>query len=208
MIQLDDIQCDAAGELMNIAIGRAGAALNELVDQEIELSVPEIAFVHRADAGRLIDQRADGRASAFTQEFTGPFSGDAVLIFPEAKSLELVRTIIGDSVPLENMTELEQDALTEVGNIVLNATLGTLADLLELRLTSSLPTFVIGNGDTILGLGQEAERGHEDDLIMFMKVDFALKESRLGGNVMFVLDVCSAKRFAELVDGYIARVAA
>ena len=206
MIQLNDIQCDAAGELMNIAIGRAGAALNELVDQEIELSVPEVEFVRRADAGRLIDERADGRASAFTQEFSGPFSGEAVLIFPEAKSLELVRTIIGEAVPLESMTELEQDALTEVGNIVLNATLGTLADLLQLRLTSSLPTFVRGSGEVILGL--DGGRGHEDDLITFMKVDFALKESRLGGNVMFVLDVCSAKRFAELVDGYIARVAA
>ncbi len=204
MIQLSDIQCDAAGELMNIAIGRAGAALNELVDQEIELGVPEVLFVPRAEAGRLIDERADGRASAFAQEFSGPFSGDLVLVFPEAKSLELVRTIIGDTVPLESMTELEQDALTEVGNIVLNATLGTLASLLELRLASSLPTFVRGSGDTILG--RPADRGREDDLIMFMKVGFALKQSRLDGTVVFVLDVDSARRFAERIDGYVARV--
>ena len=204
MIELSPIQCDAATELFNIAIGRAGAALNELVDQEILLSVPEVVFVQRAEAGRLIDARANGRASAFAQAFSGPFSGEAVLIFPEAKSLELVRTIVGDTVPLESMTELEQDALTEVGNIVLNATLGTLADLLEFALTSSLPVFVRGDGNAILGLDGEKSPG--EDLIMFIKVEFELEKSKLTGNVVLVVDVDSARRFAELVDAYVARV--
>ena len=131
MINLSESHYDAITEVSNISINRAAAALNELVDEEIKLSVPHVAFIKRSEACRLIDLRSKASACAVTQEFSGPFSGEAFLVFPEDKSLELVRAIIGSDVPLESMGELEQDAMTEVGNIVLNASIGSIANLLE-----------------------------------------------------------------------------
>jgi len=37
-------------------------------------------------------------------------------------------------------------------------------------------------------------------------VEFELEESKLTGNVVLVVDVDSARRFAELVDAYVTRV--
>ena len=67
-----------------------------------------------------------------------------------------------------------------------------------------MPVFVRGDGNAILGLDGEPSQG--DDLVMFIKVEFELEESKLTGNVVLVVDVDSARRFAELVDAYVTRV--
>ncbi len=206
MIELTELRRDAVVEILNIAIGRAAAALNRLVDEEIHLTVPRVAFVDRNQAGRLIDDHTGNGAVAVVQEFSGPFSGDALLIFPEEKSLELARAVIGEGTALEEMTELEQDALVEVGNIVLNAAIGTIANLLELEIIGGLPFFASGDGEAVLRLG--AGGGRKDDLAMFMEVDFELKDRKISGYVLFILDIDSGKTFVDLVDKYVERITA
>ena len=48
-----------------------------------------------------------------TWEGQGDIEGRALLIFPEAKSMELVRAVVGGYLPLEELMELEQEALAE-----------------------------------------------------------------------------------------------
>ena len=62
------------------------------------------------------------------QVFEGEITGRALLIFPDTKSLELVRAVIGGELPLEEIIELEQEALAEIGNIILNGCLATIAN--------------------------------------------------------------------------------
>lgn len=206
MDELSEIQHSAITEMLNIAIGRAAAALNDLVDEEVALSVPQVIFTSRREAARLIDQRAGATACAVMQEFEGSFAGNAMLIFPEAKSLALVRLMIGEAVPLETLTELEQEALTEVGNIVLNASLGTLANLLEMEIDSSLPVYLNGTGAAIL---QDAVgKGSDDDWTLLVEVDFDLAVSAISGYVLLMLDVVSAQRFTALVDAYMKKFTA
>jgi len=50
---------------------------------------------------------------AIRQDFTGAFSGRALLIFPEASSLELVRVVVGRQLSLEDIVNLEDEALAE-----------------------------------------------------------------------------------------------
>ena len=58
------------------------------------------------------------------QSFEGPFSGRALLIFPEAQSLELVRSIVGEEHSLEDVIDLEQEALAETGQHYLERLFG------------------------------------------------------------------------------------
>ena len=83
------------------------------------------------------------------QSFEGPFSGRALLIFPAAQSLELVRSIVGDEHSLEDVIDLEQEALAETGNIILNACLATIANVLRRTMRMSLPSVIRGDGETL-----------------------------------------------------------
>jgi chemotaxis protein CheY-P-specific phosphatase CheC len=79
---------------------------------------------------------------AVRQDFSGPFSGRALLSFPEAKSLELMRAVLGRQIPLADILDLEDEALAETGNIILNSWVATIANLLKQSLKMSLPIVI------------------------------------------------------------------
>jgi chemotaxis protein CheC len=70
---------------------------------------------------------------AIRQRFRGGLNGTVLLIFPGAKSLELVRTLLGDDMPLETLTELEQETLLDVGNVILNSFLASFTEMMTME---------------------------------------------------------------------------
>ena len=93
---LSDIERDALAEIANIGVSRAAASLRQMVGEQVLLSVPAVSIVDRKGLPRLVERGNAQRLVAVQQSFEGPFSGRALLIFPEAQSLELVRSIVGD----------------------------------------------------------------------------------------------------------------
>ncbi len=132
---------DALTEIFNVGIGHAASVLSELVNDEILLSVPELGVTRRPEFISIAGKLWTEPASIVRQNFQGPFQGDALLIFPARESLELVRILLAEPSPIETMTELEREALLEVGNIILNACLSCIADMLEQEITNSLPLY-------------------------------------------------------------------
>jgi chemotaxis protein CheC len=193
---------DAVEEILNVAIGQAAASLSRMVGDKVALSVPFVEFLSPSVAAQRLDGTIDGTESvAVRQHFSSSFSGDILLIFPERRSLDLVRSMLGDCVPMDSLTELEQEALLEVGNVILNACLGSLANQLGLAIESSLPIYLRGRGARIL------DSKHPDtELVMFLQVDFSLTAKGVQGYLAFVMDIVSARHFADAVSAYVARV--
>lgn len=204
---IGDVERDAVTELMNIAIGHAAASLSQLVEDEVRLSVPFVDFLTPAQAAARLEAETQGGDSvAVRQHFAGRFYGDILLIFPERKSLDLVRHMLGDEVPLDQLTELEQEALLEVGNIILNACLGSLANQIGLPVESSLPAYVRGRGARILEAGAAVRKAAEnEELVMFLHVDFSLLTKDVHGYLAFVMDIVSARHFVDAVRAYVQR---
>ncbi len=202
---VNDIERDAVTELLNVAIGRAAASLSQLVEDQVHLSVPFVDFLTPDDACKRLTHETKGCDSvAVRQQFSGEFYGNILLIFPESRSLDLVRGMLGDEVPLDQLTELEQEALLEVGNIILNACLGSLANQLDLPVESSLPSYVRGQGASILSVRDGGrELSAQDDLIMFLHVDFTLLAKDVHGYLAFVMDIISARHFVDAVRAYV-----
>lgn len=198
---LGDIERDAVTEILNIAIGQAAASLSQLIEGEVALSVPSIEFLTPQMAAARLDESTGMQVSvAVRQNFQSCFSGDILLIFPETNSLELVRTMLGDTVPLDSLTELEQEALMEVGNIILNACLGSLANQLGISIESSLPSYVRGRGARVL------DAQHPDtELVMVLQVDFSVAAKGLQGYLAFVMDIASARHFSDSVTAFITK---
>ena len=97
-IALNELERDALVEIVNIGVGRAAANLRKMIGDQVLLSVPSIEVVSRQRAARLIGERELAGLVAVRQDFTGPFSGRALLIFPETNSLELVRAVTGGAL--------------------------------------------------------------------------------------------------------------
>ena len=204
MVNLSELENDALVEIFNIGVGHAAAAMSEIVNEEVTMSVPSITFLNRADAAALLGSKKDGeRICGVSQHYDGAFATEAILMFPEDKSLEIVRLMVGDAMPLQELTEMEQEAMSEIGNIILNSCVGTLANLFDSELHGSLPLYHVGTSAEILS----SFGGHDDDAVVLMlHIDFVLSKHQIHGYVAFVLDLSALHDLKQLVSRYLAKV--
>jgi len=201
-IQLEELQHDAIIELLNIGMGKAAASLSLMVNEEVKLSIPRLELLTRQEAANHLNTQPQQRIVAIKQYFHGPFWGEALLLFKLENSLELVRILIKDKLPSDLITELEADALMEVGNIILSACLSSLANNLTQELTSDLPLFVTGTVVEIL----EINASEKNEVIMLLRMDFTLQIKNLDAYVAFILDVPSIKQFKSSIDHFLGKL--
>ena len=197
--ELSEIEQDALAEIANMGVSRAASSLRRMVGEQVLLSVPAVNIVSRRAASRMVERGHSPKLVAVQQSFEGPFSGRALLIFPEAQSLELVRSIVGEEHSLEDVIDLEQEALAETGNIILNACLATIANVLRRTMRMSLPSIVRGDGDTLFGVREESS----DGLVLFLYIDFTIKNRDVRGFIALLMGLPSIAALKDIVRDFI-----
>lgn len=195
-------QQETVVELMNIGVGKAASALSRLVQDEVLLSVPKIDFVDMQTAESTFNELLPTALAGVTQAFDGFINGKAALIFPEERSLELVRILVGHELSASEISELEQDTLAELGNILLNSCLATLANILHREIHTALPEAYSGDCHKMLHLLCD----QDDSLIMLVQIDFSLRQRALQGYLAFIIDLRSAEGFHDALDEYLQKL--
>ncbi len=200
---LDELQLDALTELVNLGISQAAGSLAQMVKEEVLLSVPKVALLNREEAIKVLGDQEASSLVAVHQSFDGDIAGRALLIFPEAKSLELVRAVVGGDLSFEEIVEMEQEALAETGNIILNSCLGTIANQLERSLRISLPEILHGKSKDLFHLAPAPPPG---DVVMFIYINFAVRRRDINGYIAMLMDLPSIAALKILLGDYIDRV--
>lgn len=196
---LTELQLDALTELVNLGVSSAATNLSELVREEVVLSVPEASVVTRDEAIANLREHDAKRLVGIHQDFEGDIRGRALLIFPEARSMELIRALVGAELSLDDIMELEQEALAETGNILLNGCLSTMANSLQRNLKISLPEVIHGDGaDFFLD-------SNADERVLFIYINFTVKQRDIQGFLAMILDLPSLVMLQKLLDAYIER---
>lgn len=202
-ITLAELERDALTEIVNIGVSRAASSLRKMIGDQVLLSVPSIEVVSQKRAARLISEREVGDLVAVRQDFAGPFSGRALLIFPETNSLELVRAVTGGELTVEEVVEMESEALSETGNVILNACLATMANMLKRSLTMTIPEVIRGNSAHLFEVNPESTTG---GLVLFLYIDFAVRSRDIRGYIAMIMDLPSLETLKELLEEFIVRV--
>lgn len=201
-MELTELERDALTELVNMGVGRAATHLSRMVFDQVLLSVPSIEIVSHGEAARYLEQRERNGLVAVEQTFRGAFDGRALLIFPETNSLELARIVLGGDLSLEEIVDLEQDALAEIGNIILNGCLVVIANILKNELDISLPSVRRGGGMEVL----REVQGTEDELVLFLHIDFAMQDHSIRGYIALLMGLSSLEALKVLIRAFIERI--
>jgi chemotaxis protein CheC len=202
-LDLDELERDALTELVNIGVSRAAASLRKMVDREVVLSVPSVEIVTRKSAASLVGQRESESLIAVQQQFEGPFSGRALLIFPQSNGLSLVRAIVGDEMGESDLLEMEDEALAETGNVILNGCLGSMANMLQHTLKMSIPD--VRRGDSTLLFDALGSQG-EERFVLFLYINFSVRERDIRGYIAMIMDLPSLEKLKKLIANFIDRV--
>jgi chemotaxis protein CheC len=156
------------------------------------MSVPSVDLVTREELIRSLkampDDDPSGRLVSIAQDFESgkDISTEAVLLFPHQASQEVVRRMLGDhAAEAANLSDLEQDALAEVGNIIINSCMGTMADLFKMEFQGSLPTVNCAPVEQLIN------RMHPNNATLLAHISMTLKASNVSGVVMFLMNVPS-----------------
>ncbi|MEO5331582.1 MAG: hypothetical protein H7839_06125 [Magnetococcus sp. YQC-5] len=150
MFCLSEMEEDALKEFFNMGLGMAAASLSEMVNNEVLLSLPQLKVVPYEEATKMLVVNQEEKLVAIRQNFTGELTGTALLIFPGAESLELVRTLLNERMPLAVLMELEQETLLDVGNVVLNAFLESFTQMMSIQFEFEAAEFLKGSSSFLL----------------------------------------------------------
>ncbi|WP_286237316.1 chemotaxis protein CheX [Neptuniibacter halophilus] len=198
--QLTPTQLDTLTELFNIGVGKAASVLSEMVNEEVDLCVPKISCSKFDEAAASLQRFTAEKVEAVEQVFTGRFSGVSFLVFSERSSFELVQRLLGSNIPLDELTEMEQDALKEVANIILNACFGSISDMLGSTLESGIPKMVTGTCEQVLDLARVSSE--DDPVALIMQVTFSLPAGQVNGSITYVMTADSARMLAAELDNF------
>jgi chemotaxis protein CheC len=201
---LTELQHDALTELVNIGVGRAAANLARMVREEVTLTVPQVALLSRPDAIKALGERKSQILVAEHQVFDGDLNGRALMIFPEERSLELVRCVVNSELSLEELIELEHEALAETGNIILNSCLATIANALNTNLKISLPEVVRGEGSLFLSLEPPPS---SSTTVMFIYINFAVQSRNIDGYIAVLMDMPTLATLQVMLENLIRKTA-
>jgi len=203
MNSLSELQMDALTEIFNIGAGRAAFSLSEIVGDEIKLSVPIIRLCQSAEINTNALLITHSHMGTVRQHFNGVFDATAMLLFSEERALGIVRDMMKSEMNLEDLVEFEQEAMCELGNIVLNACLSVMADMLDITLSSSLPTYSVDSSDDII-YGIICEENQP--FVLLLHIHLGIEKHNSQGYLIFLLSYSSLNELILRIEDFISGV--
>ena len=200
-MDLTSVQQDALVELINIGFGRAAASLSKLTGHRVQLQVPEIAMCPIEQmATHLRPLLQNEEVASVHQIFSGPVEGDALLVLDQNSAAILKELLTNEpALPLE-IDRSAREVLTEIGNILLNACLGTFGNLLKVQVSFSVPHLSLETLEGIVGSIAVGRQGLRYALIVHAA--FRLRDSSLTGYLVIVLGVASIERLIRALESW------
>jgi chemotaxis protein CheC len=197
---LSETQRDAITEILNIGFSKSASALSELTGYRILLSIPEVKIIPVEDLGGVLSgivPHGFERIATVHQIFSGPISGDAMLILSQDDSKKLTNLLL--NTPAEAYSEATmKDVLSEVGNILINSCMGMFGNILKIQITFTVPQLQMETFDMLLRSLMIDH--HEISYALMVAMKFQIRGQSVSGYMILILGVTSLDQFLAEVE--------
>lgn len=132
---------DYLKESFNRGLGKASQSISDITgsDVEIKFAVPKLrleSLGHFKNAMSITE-----KVCGIKQRFEGNFEGTAVLFFSPSIGKNLIQILLDYDIPVDYITDIESDALSEIGSVLINNNLKAIVDDLGCSFTSYSPQY-------------------------------------------------------------------
>ena len=197
-MKLTAVQEDALIELLNIGFGRAAASLSQLTGHRVLLEVPHVTIHPVDEVSESLERVIRTDVASVHQIFTGAVSGDALLILDQVGASMLKELLTNEPALPLSIDASAREVITEIGNILLNACLGTFGNLLKVQVSFSVPQLSLESLGAILESLRVKDEGINYALVVH--AGFKLRDTEVRGYLVIVLSVASLDRLIRAVE--------
>ena len=188
--QLTSLEIDTLREIGSIGTGNAATALSQMLGKEVRITMPEVRIMGYNEAIEWI-----GGPEAVTAGVLVKMSGDVGGIMLSVQQLELINFILETMLDqgiqgYEELQELQQSALIEVGNIMISAFVTALSGLAGININLTVPAFAVDMQGAILTVPM-AEYGGMSDYLMTIGGNFVCNGQEIPSHLLLSPDLRS-----------------
>ncbi len=189
-------QLDVLTELINIGVGKSTTSLNTLIDQHINLNVPSVELMHYQDFQDYLKKFKDENYASVTLPFKGELIGNIKFLLSSSSAANLANSFMGEDSNDEDLDSIRSGVLNEVGNIVTNAVMGSVSNMLGVEISYIVPYFEEGTMSKVI----QKSLDKEDGVILFAQADFTIDKLEVSGSFAIFFEMNTFKNLIEKVD--------
>ncbi len=140
-ITLSDLQKDALQEVANIGVAHAATALSKMVNKEIDMGIPHVDLIPLEQTIDCV--KNEEVVVAVFLKISNELPCYSLLLISKESAFALSDALMGNTPDpsKQTLSEMDESALKEVGNVMMCAFFDSLAELLQITLIPGPPAF-------------------------------------------------------------------
>lgn len=188
--ELNSVELDTLREVGSIGTGNAATALSQMLNRSVRITLPEVRIMGYNEAIEWIGGPEEITAGVLVK-LSGHISG----IMLSVQQLEFVNLVLNSIMQKKiedysQLTELENSALVEVGNIMISTFINALSGLAAIDVNLTVPAFTVDMQGAILAVPM-AEYGGQSDYIMTIGGNFVCDNKQVPCRLLLSPDIRS-----------------
>lgn len=162
------LRMDAMREISNIGLGHAVTSLAEMTNRKMNMTVPRSEFLPFEKIVTLVGGYEE-QVACVSLKLSGEISGIIMFIFSRESTFFLVdMLLVQEPGTTDDLNELGQSAVMEVGNILTGSFVNAIAGMTGLKVTTTVPIFAFDMLGAVLSSLMVAE-GKIDDQVLVIE---------------------------------------
>jgi len=197
-MKLSAVQADALQELGNIGAAHAATTLSQMLGSTIEMSVPAIKVV---DLSQLVQYMGEESAAMVAFELQGdiPHGGYILFYITRESAVRMTNTMLGQTEINRPLSEMDESALLEVGNIMVSAFLDATAELLGFVMLPSPPSLTIDMAHAAMQ-SLIAQMQEETNEVLLFSTELVCEEYKVDSDIIMMPERSTLIRMIELLE--------
>jgi chemotaxis protein CheC len=197
-MKLSAIQSDAIQELGNIGAAHAATTLSQMLGSTIEMSVPAVTVV---DLSHLADYMGEESAAMVAFELQGDIAHGGYILFyiTRESAIRMTNTMLGLTGTNRPLSEMDESALLEVGNIMVSAFLDATAELLGFVMLPSPPSLTIDMAHAAMQ-SLIAQMQEETNEVLLFSTELTCEEYKVDSDIIMMPERSTLNKIIELLE--------
>ena len=197
---LSELHFDALSKIIHVAAECAFQALSNVIGESVHASTPHVELITSENVSATALHLNAEKFGVVTETFFGAFNAELMMLFTAENALHIVQNMMGEEMDIDMVHEVEHEAMGELGNIMINAYLSSIADALHIPIESSLPCYAVKSSEEVVDAIQQAEI---KEFILAAHIGLIVKSQPIEGKLFLLTDSNSISGVINEINQFI-----